>query len=285
MRAVSTVLDVALFLLLVGGAVAAVTAPVPDAEPDVPERWAGETATVLTTSTATVSYRLVPTADMADGSPEFDRHAHGTLARLIAAGALGGLAVDGTRVTRTREAYRDAVGRATRNATGAPGREVRVVAVWTPYRDANIEGRQVVGPTPPDGATVHSVTVRVPSGFPSTSDEANATAREAGYAGVARIAARATVDGLFPPNTTRLALRDDHPLDALVRHRYRRLGRLLGIDVDPKPTAVEQTNDRLEDRLTDRFEPRLRARFDSPTDAAQALSVGEVRVTVQVWTR
>ncbi len=279
MRAVSTVLDVALFLLLVGGAVAAVTAPVPAPTP-FDQRHAADTAAVLTTSTASVAYALAPGSET--DNPEFDRYAHGTLARLLAAGALGGVTVDGVRISHARDGYRTAVARETEAAVAIPSHGVQVRAVWTPYRGSGIEGRQEVGTEPPADATVQSVTVRVPSGMPSV--ERTGRARAEGYAGVSRAAARAVVRGLFPPNATRHALADDYPVDTLVRQRYRTAGRLLGAPVTPsKPAAVTDANRRLERRLAGRFERRLRASFDSPERAARALSVGRVRITVRVW--
>lgn len=287
-RGTSTVLDAAVFLLLVTAAVATLTASVAPVD-DVPP--AGPEAEIVATSTAAVAYSLAPGARHADerlvtfpveSSPEFERTAHGTHASLLASAAVGNVTVRGTELTHTHDGFERAVVNATENATR---RRVAVRAVWTPYRGAPVRGRVRAGPRPPADADVSAVTLTVASGLPATRERALEAARDDGYAGVARVVARRVVRGLFPPNKTRLALRGDYPVDALMEYRYRRAGQLLDARVADvvADAETERANRRLSRSLAAAFERDLRASFPTPEAAAGTVRVGEVRVVVRRW--
>ena len=284
--------DAALFLLLVSTAVGALTlgfptvSSSPTAAPD-----AATSLGRLETVTANPNYSLVSGARHADESlvafpvesgPEFERFAHGSVASLLADAAVGNLTVDGRPMTHTGDGFEHAVARVARNATGP---RVHVRAVWEPYPGAPVRGTVTVGPTPPPTATVSAVTTTLGSGFPATRDRALAAAERDGYAGVARVAARTTVTGLFPVDLTARALRADYPVDALVRYRYRRVAAHLGTSVvgplDRGETRAANT--RLSRALAGHLERDLRRSFDSPDAAARAVTVSEVRLVVRRW--
>lgn len=288
-RAVSTVLDAAVCLLLVTAAVGVLTMPA--TAPRSSARSADATAETLAAATAQVNYSLAPGARHADdslvafeavGGPEFRRTAHGTLANLLADAALGNATLGGRLVTHAGDGFERALRAKVRNATG---HRTVVRSVWTPYRGAPVGGRLRVGRRPPGGEPVAATSVSLDSGCPTARNRARAAANESGYAGVARVVARASVRCLFPPRTARLALHGDYPVDALVRYRYRRFARLLGTSVDGPLDAgsVRTANDRLVRALTDRYRRSLRARYESPAGAAAAVRVGEVRIVVRRW--
>lgn len=297
MRATSTVLDAALFVLLVGAAVGTVavgTSPPPTANADA----ADGVADALTTSTATVHYTLAPGARRASSrvvefpvteGPTFQRTAHGTLAGHLATAAVGSLTVHDERVTRTHADYRRAVANATRNLTRGRDHLARIGARWRPYPDAPLRGTVTVGPTPPPDATVHAETVVVASGLPSARGAArraaNGSASNATFRSVGDAVARRIVDGLFPPNDTRSALLGDYPVEGLVTYRYERLGRLLGTNVTDRAVADDATgaNAELAAVLGERLAADMRTRFRSPGAAADAVAVGRVRITVRTW--
>lgn len=287
MRGASTTLDAAVFLLLVTAAVGTLAASV------APEGRgsADASARVVATTTASVEYTLAPGARRADESlvafpvesgPEFRRVAHGSLAELLAEAAVGNVTVRGEPVAHAGDGFERTVANATENATR---RRVAARAVWEPYRGAPVRGQARAGPRPPPDADVSAVTLTVSSGMPEARKRALRAAREDGYAAVARVVARATVRGLFPPNATRLALRGDYPVDALVEYRYRRTARLLDADVAAPVGAArtERANRRLARALAAELERDLRATFESPEAAARAVRVGEVRVVVRRW--
>lgn len=158
-RGVSTVLDVALFLLLVSVAVgllyAAPRAGDPQSDPDV----AAETATTLATTTTTVRYAPAGSAD----APE--RPVRGTVAEHLAAAAVANARIDG-RPLREAPAYHEGVRDVTRRtlADVGDGTRIQVRAVWEPLPGADAGGEVVVGPSPPPDADVHAATVEVPVG-------------------------------------------------------------------------------------------------------------------------
>lgn len=286
-RALSTVLDVAVFLLLVSAA--ATTLTLPTEEPAAPD--AEPARTVVATSTASVNYSLSPGARAADprltrfprtDGPEFRRHAHGSLGGLLGEAAVRNASIDGRLVTHTATGMAASVGNATAAATG-PRTHVR--ATWRPFRGSSITGKVAAGTPPPADATVAAETLTVDSGVTERRTRALRAANRSGFEGVARVAANATVRLLVPADGMRLALHGDYPVDRLAAHRYRRLGRLL--DANVSTAVVEEqprvANDALRDALAGRFEAAMRAEFDTPQAAARAVRAGEVRVVVRRW--
>lgn len=286
-RALSTALDVAVFLLLVSAA--ATTLTLPTGGTDAPD--ATPTRTVVATSTASVNYSLSPGARAADpgttrfprtDGPEFHRYAHGSLAGLLADVAVRNVSVDGRRVTHTAAGFARAVDDATENATTA---RTHVRATWRPFRGASIVGHATGGAPPPADADVAAETIVVDSGGPGTRARALRAANRSGFAGVARVTAAATVRTLVPADGMRLALHGDYPVDRLAAHRYRRLGRVLDANVSTAITGERPriANAALRNALAARYESAMRARFDTPQAAARSVRVGRVRIVVRRW--
>lgn len=157
-RAVSTVLDVALFLLLVGAAVAVLYAA-PDgsgASERADADAAPAVATTLATTTTDVEYQ--PTAG---DETVVDRASVLTLlARAAVASA--GHGDDGGIAPR----YAAAVTEAVRGELRALERDrrVQVRATWEPLPGSGLRGEVTVGPKPPASADVHAATTTVPLG-------------------------------------------------------------------------------------------------------------------------
>jgi hypothetical protein len=152
-----------------------------------------------------------------------------------------------------------------------------------------VAGTFTVGPTPPPTATVHAEAVAVASGLPSAHQSARHVADQNGtnatFERVGSVVAERIVRGLFPPDRTRSALLGDYPVEGLVTYRYERLGRYLGANVTALAVSDKATgaNDRLTAALGERLAADMRARFQSPGAAAEAVSVGTVRITVRTW--
>lgn len=165
----STAVDVGLCLLLVSAAavtVATVPAPPPDRD------RAGDVATTLATTTATVSYRLVPPRDAGADQPNastvtptpgagYERTAHGTLATLLARAAVRTVRVDGEAPTRAATSFLAAVRSATLESLPSA---TQVVVRWQPVPGSTLERTFRVGPAPPPEVAVHAAVVTVPSG-------------------------------------------------------------------------------------------------------------------------
>lgn len=297
MRGISTVVDVTVFLLLVGGAVAtlvggtgAFSADERDAAGS--ENPAAAHARLLATTTDTVNYSLAPaTRSLGDDPSAGDaegvglrRSAHGTLASLLAEAAVGNASIDGERLSHASEEFERNLSSSVTDSLGRPDTRTSVRATWVPYRGAPLAGETSVGDEPPRDADVHAATLDVGSGLPASRARARRGANDSGYDGVARVVADAVVRGLFPANDTRLALRGEYPVDALTAQRYRRTAELLGAG-PPRigRASVEDSNDRLRAALAARLRADLAARFDSPGAAADAVETGSVEITVRTW--
>lgn len=278
MRAFSTVLDVAVFLLLVSAAIAVLT--VPPSSP--PPAEVGAVASTLGTATLTVEYPLTMPVDTRDGPHRLTdgRQTNGTVASLLATAAVADAAFG--RSLPAHAGYHRALQTRVRRLLRGLRQSVRVEARWVPYRDAPLEGEFVVGPRPPESVGVATLDVAAP--LPATRAAARAAAAD-GFEAVARTVAAATVRGTVPPRQLRLALQGGGLGRALALARYRTLGNALGIDrpTDLAARRVEVVNRNLVAALTDRFEADMRRHFASPAAAARAVTVGRVRLVVRGW--
>ena len=292
--------DAVVFLLLVSADVVGLVTI--ERAPPASAGNADAVADTLATTTAQVDYSLAPGVrgmaasdaaserpDIALDSPELDRTAHDSLAGLLARASTttSGIDLSGganattapddvSPLTRTRESFRRAVGDAVRARTGAT---VRIDATWQPYSGAPVGGAVGVGPAPP-ADSVHAATLVVPAGVDSIPASASTDFESLGAA-----VAERTVAVLVPPGPARITLRGDDPAAALVRHRYARFEAETNASL-AEPLATEDTetaNARIAAALAPRFTEELRARYETPRDAADAVSVSSVRIVVRTW--
>lgn len=294
MRGVSSVVDVTIFLLVIGVAVATLVGVPMATDEDGTDR-ADAIAEHLATGTERVEYSLAPAARALDGDPpveiaegpRYTRSAHGTLASLMADAAVATVTVDGERISQDGAAFEAAVVDATEHRTTRRNVSVQVRASWRPYPGAPIEGETVAGAAPPPTASINAASLTVDGPVPSSKRRAIDAASAEGYWGVAKAVANATVEGIFPPKRTRYALRGDYPVDALVANRY--VGTTVafgGARVRPTARAdVGRLNAALTEVVAERLESDLRTRFDTPAAAARNVSTGTVTVTVRTWSR
>lgn len=145
MRAVSTVLDATVFLLLVTASASTLTGTFPATPTDrIAAESADETVETLATSTARVSYAV----------GDQDRTAHDTLAGLLASAAradAGAVSPDARSAAFVR-AVTDEVNR----TLGRVGVGVQVWTRWSSSGSAPTDGRLAAGRTPPSDADVHA---------------------------------------------------------------------------------------------------------------------------------
>jgi len=287
MRAISTVLDVTVFLLLVSAAVLVVVQP--EAERP-PERTVGETANLLATTTGEVEYRIetdelppgerrTDSGDSEDGRSRQlrERTRHGTLAGLLARAAVANATIDGERVAPESVEFRRGVERETQPLL--PNR-TSVRAQWVPYPGAPISGAIVVGDPPPDGTNTQMATLTVP--LPGLASDTGDTSET--YDDVANATAEAIVGEMLPASTGEFS-RTDGPVVSTVSYRYRVLTGDGSFPVteqllDGNVTAVEES---AVDELADRLAVDMRDQFDTPAEAAAATESRVVRLSVTRW--
>lgn len=257
-RGVSTVLDVAICLLLVGAAVATLSTAPPAASDEGPD--ADDLARTVATSTAAVPFR--------------DDTRHTTLAAHLAAAAVADATLDGRRLLET--AYPDAVGNATADAVGPRS---FVTATWAPHRNASVRGRITAGDRPPANADVAATTLTVDTGIdPPGPNETGS------FAALARALADALVEYLFPPSRTRVALGDPRT-EPDTGDRYRAVAHTVDEDVEAAVDDgdVRAANESLSRALAAELEADLRAEYGSPAAAANAVTVEQATVVVRRW--
>lgn len=243
----------------------------------------------LVTATTAVSYTQAPEAGSTrvfeDGQePRVERTTSGSYAELLTQATVSAVAVDGQQVTADGDAFRRAVGIATRSML--PSR-TQVVVRWRPYPDAHVSAKLTVGPTPPRDADLSAASTSVSSAFSLARADAKSAARVDGYAGISRVLADRIVTSLFPPDQTASALSGGYPTAPLVAHRYERFGDAYDADLN-QPVSERRpgaANNQLAAAIGDRIEADLRAQFDTPEAAARATTIHRVEFVVRRWSR
>ena len=257
-RGVSTVLDVAVCLLVVGAAVATLASIPPAGGDDALD--ADATARLLATGTVAV--------------PADDGTGHATYGAHLARGAVSAATVEDRRLLETP--YPAAVRRETANATGD---RTFVTARWEPYPDAVVGGRIAAGRRPPESADVAATTLTVDSGIaPPDADAAGS------FKTLGRALAAAYVEWAFPPERTRAALVDPRIAESTAA-RYWIAADAVGADVD-EPVAeadVEAANAALAEALAKRLAADLQEHYRTSEAAATDVTVDEVTVVVRRW--
>lgn len=276
MRGVSTVADTLVFLVLVSAAVGTLVV-VPSSSPSPPPR-AESTAETLTTTTLSVPVD-VGTGDVTPG--EEARRAHGTPAGLLARATLANVTLADRRLrpgsfprqvrTRVRETR--------------PTTNVHLVARWRPYPNASLSGQVVVGSPPPRDVRTDVETVSVPSGMAVDDEHLDAAAVD-GYRSLATLVAETFVDRSFPSGAARSNLADPAVGDRTTA-RYRQFAAVAGAEVrGPLADGSAVTaRARLVDALAARLTADMRARFETPSQAADAVPgrLDTVRLVVVTW--
>ncbi len=251
-RGVSTVLDVALCLLLVGVAVATLTTGGPELVDEPVD--ADPSAAQLSTTTTSV------TVD--------DRTVHGTHAEQLALATLLAATLDGEPLAESP--YPDAV---VAETDAIVDERVSVVARWEPTPNGSLGGELTAGTPTPRDATVAATTLSVRL-LPERSPE--------DFEAAATAIATETIERLFPPDRTRAALVDPRTAEP-VAERYRVAAAALDVDVDRqlRDGDVRALNGKLASALATEIEPSLRAAFDAPDEAVT--TARDVELVVRRW--
>lgn len=171
-RAISTVADVTLALVIVSAAVvmmAVFLQETPDTHEPV---TADRTAETVAGMTLTVEYDVrdakgvPPELDWPDpGGGIYERAYHDTAAALLGDASVANATYDGRRPITTGDDFAEAVDGAVRTRLLGAETNVHLRAVWRPYEDASIEGYATAGPRPPPDEEVSTVTMTIPSGI------------------------------------------------------------------------------------------------------------------------
>lgn len=271
-RAISTVMDVSLALLLISASVVAVGLYLhDDGDRDRTDGQRGDRALeTLSGTTITITYdlgaenesgvaatdseyyerpsRLESDADDAGDRDEITTY--GSATDLLGEAALTNVRIDGTELFAYGHDVERSVEAATQGRLAGGERSVYAIATWEPYDGAGIAGTATVGERPPRSADVSSATTTVSSSVPAVDAETLADAFlegetettdrsgiEDGFDAVGEEIARAVVAGYFPPRETQYALESTLPERGVTVYDYRRTAAAVGVDVDDHVTG------------------------------------------------
>lgn len=271
MRAISTVLDVAVFLLLLSASVWTV-AMIPDFQTE--HVTVDDTATVLGTTTAQIEHDV-------RGS---ERQAHGTLAVLLGRAAVANSSLDGESLAPSRGDFGGHVCSTTRARIAEPNR-THVSVNWEPYHGAPLRGTVSVGPAPPPAADVTVATLAVPSPAETRQEDALGVADD-GYRAVASVVASAVAETLLPDSRMEASASRQSPTAVVSSTRFRAFSAGLDVSVDSllAEGGVSTARNRVSQALADRFAADMRERFATPGRAARAVRVRTIEVVIRRWT-
>lgn len=305
-RAISTVADVSLALVVLVAAITVVTT-VPQnggIEPNDPDAPHTTETIAATTLNATYSVEPVTEESQFPGDPgEYDhsdlqRVVRGPVPAQIAAGTIAnvtfGPGQGSDTVSVADDSYTAAVETGLLALLVESSFQTHVSAYWAPFQNATVQARLELGNRPPVDADTSLSKLRISSGMPAVRGRAvDAVEDETEFGVVADIAAAGIIQGLVPELASQRALESSGLDRDLTVYRYRRLATVLdGTTADnstfrtsiTRETAdAEWLNEYLAAALAVQLEASLRQQFDSARTAASALSLSELTITVRTW--
>ncbi|MFP8952950.1 hypothetical protein ACLI4Z_08265 [Natrialbaceae archaeon A-arb3/5] len=288
-RAISTVVDVSICLLLITASVVLIAVFLADDSTRHDSQIADETAQTLATSTTTVEYSIQPVEqydetgvfdDVEYEDDRYERVRHGPLAQLLAAAAVANLQLDGERLSDAGVEFEEGVDANVRSELLGANDAVHVLARWEPYESATIHGEATAGDRPPDDADVSAATLSVSSGFPTVSADDLAGTYDAENESFERTAepiADAIVSGSFPNESTTIALQGSDLDRDLALYEYQRMGDELGVEYDLEEGNLSRTsanvsaaNEKLSSNLTETIAADLEETFEPDIDEIES---------------
>lgn len=247
-RAVSTVLDVGVALLLISASIILIGTYVYGIEEPEQPTSAEQTATTIATSTITVEYdRSDVTGSSNYTEPEgaapadYRQTEYGPAATMLADAAVANATWDGEQVLPWGGEYENAVSKSMAGILVGVTNNFYVLARWEPYDGSSIRGEATAGFAPPRNDDVRQASLTVSSGMP-TIDAGTASETvyqaidtnasndvQAGYDALARTVAESMVEELFPPVDTQVAIEGSGVPRELKVFHYQRLAEVLDV--------------------------------------------------------
>ncbi|MFW5917986.1 MAG: DUF7284 family protein [Haloferacaceae archaeon] len=297
-RAVSTVADVTLALLLVVAAIGILATTVERNGADHDPMAAEYTAQTIAAGTMNVTYdveeAVTEYASLGDGDGDIDysdtdleRLAHGPIGAHAAAVAVLNLEFDSDALGPEAGQgtvdlwvdgvdYERAVDEKLRTRLVASNFDAQVIAVWEPLDGGPLRGSAEFGQTPPPDVDVSATTFSVPVDVPSARAEVIEEGTDPGdFDVVASAVAGTVIEGYFPAERSQRALESAGVRHDLTAYRYRRMARILSTDsndvgdsvvpvLDRRTANATAANAALKEGLANQLEPYL-----EPEDGAR----------------
>jgi hypothetical protein len=308
-RAISTVADVSLALLVMAVAMSVILVGPESTDSPHDEKTADRGAELLATSTGNTTYSLEPVLRTAREDPEVreiqpmadserdeldvNRHSHGTMAEQIATIAILNGRIDGEPFINADTDFERTLDERLRSMFGNAGMKANVTTVWRLYEGASVRGTGTFGNAPPPNRNVSATTLQVPSGFkPIDTPRPSAGNGTPDFDAVGRRLAASVVHSLLPAQQSQRALESKGPDRLLTLYRYVELARIAtdGSDIlaqrDLQRTSADASaaNEALIHELADVLATEhLAEDFDNPSNAVRALEPETVTITIRTW--
>lgn len=235
-RGVSTVIDVALALLLISASVLAIGLYLADGEEQTDVQSSERTAETLAGTTATVEFdrSVVASSDNFEepegATPEmYKQTTYGSGTGLIADAAVTNATLGDEQILGYSDEYEDSVEAAVVSSMVGANDEFYALARWQPYEGSMMTGNATVGERPPRTADVTSTTITTESGLPSVNATnlayrvSTAGTHDKAYTRAARGIADTVIVGYFPPEKSQYALERHGISRAMKVYHYRQM--------------------------------------------------------------
>ncbi|WP_255191039.1 DUF7284 family protein [Natronobeatus ordinarius] len=267
-RAISTVMDVALALLIVSTSVLLIGVYLHSDDESIGGDRGDHAIQTLSGSTVTITYDLRAENEAGNATTDSKHYDHpdldpdeigelyqittyGSAADLLGEAALVNLQINDTKPFAYGYDVERSVDAAIRDRlVGSEGRTY-AIATWEPYEGASINGTATAGDRPPRTADVSSSTMAVSSTVPPVEAKtlaesfvdgqersASRSGIEDGFDLVGEDIAHATVEGYFPPEATQYTLESTLTENSMTLYNYRTLADATGADVEDHVTGT-----------------------------------------------
>lgn len=279
-RAISTVLDVSLALLIISATVLLIGSYLHSDDGAIDGDRGDQALQTLSGSTVTITYDVSAEDESGHAATDSDDYdlpedldpdevselyavtSYGSSTDLLGEAALVNLRIDGAETfAYGHDVERSVDGAIQGRLVGSEG-NVYAVATWTPYDGASINGTATAGRRPPRNADVSSSTTEVSGNVRSVDPQELATLFEQGeersphrsdvddgFDLVGREIARAIVDGYFPPEATQYTLESSLTEHSVTLYNYRQVADAVETDVDDDVTGSEPTAEEANEAL------------------------------------
>ncbi|WP_246084437.1 DUF7284 family protein [Salinadaptatus halalkaliphilus] len=285
-RAISTVMDVSLALLIVSATVLMIGIFLHSDDGSIDGDRADRAYQTLSGSTVTISYDMTrenesghapiesehfdqPEGLEPDETPElYTVTVYDAATALLVEAALVNVEYDGRQPLAYGDEVERSVDAGTRGQLVGADDSIYAVATWEPYANSTINGSATIGDRPPRSADISSTSATVSTRLSGVDHEAIAEGYYAtGVDGAAAEIAALIVDALFPVAQTQYTLESTLTENSITKYDYRKLalafgGEDLEDDVDDEITGTnpntENANELLADALAETIAEDMR---------------------------
>lgn len=268
-RAISTVMDVSLALLIISATVLMVGLYLHNDSTSIDGNRGDHALQTLSGSTVTFTYDLsakneagyaATDSEHYELPDEFDENEVGELYEITTYGSatshLGDAALTSIRIDDEQvfhyghEVERSVEAAIQGRSVGSEG-HMYTIATWEPYRGSEITGTVTVGDPPTELDDVSSSTLEVSGNIEPVDSEYLATLFEQGedsspdrssvddgFDLVGQEIAQAVIDGYFPPKKTQYTLESSLTENAVTLYNYRRMAETANVDIEDQITST-----------------------------------------------